>query len=653
MPPVRHPLPRWFAFALAAAFPFALWAFATLFHGGNIGRWNDDYFFNTRDPATNAIAAWAITTRDPYLPSTGTLGTWRPLLFTLITGLNSLAWNHFWIVHVVGALLHAANALLLFRIMRRLGISLRAAAATCCLFICWAVHHEAWLWASALGSVTSALLLQCIILLMMRHARFSSGLPVPSPFGGGLGIIAAMMGVTLLILGFNEQASGALAALPLVWLAAASPRLPLRNRLMLAALPTVAVCILPPIYVWLVRATSQPGLGVNPESYVPFTKLWPRFLDVVREFVAAIALRDFWYPAFALGWRTWTVKNYIFLPWFLILLAAAVASLRMWVSGTGRNTSGNFPFSAGQPPGDFISSVAPRQGSRPRAISAAFGVAGALGTMLPIAIISGYPAHSRVIYVVLLLLMLPLACLFDAAGAAAQRHIFTRMPLRAAALHVGGWTLVLVLIFGGVMTVGTHERMRRIVAKDELNGMQLKEQLPNPLPGTLFLPVSVRPPVYTIEEIVLLHPWLTPARIPRELDKRRPEVGGFHWTVRSVWEGLWSMKYFVKFVYHRNDVWCLFAAEHLVPIEDITQEELRFVWNFGTPYAKATDPLLPDPFDAVVPTGLVVPITFDPQGNLLLVAALEVEREGVVLRTVTFPQVSRGVTARVRVGGGD
>jgi len=646
--------PRRYLILLAIAFPLVVWAFATLFHGGQMGPWNDDYFFNTRDPATGDIAGWAITSREPYQAATGQLSAWRPLLFTVITGVITLCWNHFWIAHVVGALLHAANVIVFFVLLRQLGRSLHTAAACASLFLCWAVHHEAWLWPSAYGSVTSALLAQIVVLLMLRYARGpeANGItsaPMPGP--GRYWCIAAMMSLTLLILGFNEQATGILAALPFAYFAVCDTQEPTPRRLRRAALATAAVCLLPPLYVYVVRTTAQPGLGVNPDTYVPLTGLWPRFLQVVRDFAMTISMKNFWYPALALGWRAWTIKNYIFLPWLGLLIAASICSWRIWMRCRPTSPPQHIP------PHPLSPAAARIVFQTPVRIWAVvfLGLGGAFGAMLPIAVIEGYPAHSRVTYIVLLMLLIAFACALDGIAAGVRQAFAHDWRAQRRFLSAAGVALLALMLFGGVMSVGTQERMRRTVAKDELNGQQLRALLPSPLPGTVFLPVTIRPPVFTVEQIVILHPWLTMQRLPRELDRLRPKVGGFHWPVRSVWEGLWSMKYFVKHVYARDDVWLLFAAEELTLIEDITPENVRFVWHFGTPYAQATDPQNKDPYDAVIPLEKVVPITFDADGNLLLVARLIVEdKQGTqVLREVAIPQVPSGATVRVRVGGGD
>jgi hypothetical protein len=585
----------------------AFWAFATLFFGGQIGPWNDDYFFNLRDPEGSGLVGWAVTSREPYLPPTGHLGTWRPLLFTVITWVITLAWDHFHLAHLLGATLHLANVVTLYALLRRLGRSVHAAAAASGLVLCWAATHEAWLWPSAMGSVISALLLQFAMLCMTGLALRPASSPWPR--------LMTMVGLTVAMLGFNEQATGGLIALPLIFLAVAGTATPAPARLWRSLWPAAVLWTLPPLYVLLVRATAQQGLGVSAESYVPPSELGPRVIAVFRDMERTITMKRFWYPAFALGWREWTRTNALFLPWLVTLAAAAAWALRHWVTTPSHGPS------------------APPRSHAAAWLVALAGLVAAAGACLPVAVIANYPALSRVTYVVVLMLALPAACLFDGVGRASFIS-----PRTARAWSVGGGLALLALmLFGSVMSVGAQARLKRVVDLDARNARQLVEQVPSPAADTVFLPLRPRPPAFTAREILLLHPWLTVDRIPRELEIQGPDIGGFQWMVRSAWQGLWSMKYFVKFAYGRDDVWSLYAVEGKQPILDADDQAVRFIWPFGVPYA-APDPNRPGETQARIPWDKVVPITFDEAGNLQVVTRVLVRRGGDE-RTIAVPQL--------------
>src|SRR5215471_11309566 len=104
----------------AAAFPIVLWLVATMFLGGDLGRWNDDYEFNQRIPETGVYQRLTE-------PMEGQV--WRPLFFTVVPALQTLCWDRPWINHTIQAGAHALAALLLCLTLCALGISRAVRAA--------------------------------------------------------------------------------------------------------------------------------------------------------------------------------------------------------------------------------------------------------------------------------------------------------------------------------------------------------------------------------------------------------------------------------------------------------------------------------------------------------------------------------------------
>ncbi|MBX3382734.1 MAG: hypothetical protein KF864_04395 [Phycisphaeraceae bacterium] len=578
--PGRAPWPA------ALLFPIILWAFATLYYGGDLGRWNDDYFFNLRSPVTDTVQGWAVTTREPYLPETGRLHAWRPLLFIIIPNLNGYFWHHFWVVHAVGALLHGAACLLLFYLLRAMGRSLHTSAACALLFLCWAGAHEAWTWPSAFGSVTSTILLATICLAGAAFARRERA--------GWWLVFGVMLPAAALLLCFNEQASGAFAALPLlVW--ALCPRgLSWGALARRGLIPAAAVCVLPPLYVLLVRATAQPGLGVSAESYVPLDAMFTRLLEVADNMAVSIGMRDFALPALGLGVRELLLNKTSLWVWGTLLAAAWAAGAWAW--------SATPAFGPG----------APARREARHALVFLFGIVGAAGACLPIAVINGYPALSRVTYVVIFMLLIAGACVFDGLS----RAIHGVRPAAGAWRTLSAAALGVALAAGAVMTIGAHARLRLTTRADERNGQELRELVPSPAPGTVFLPVSIRPDVFTLREILLPDPTMPIDTVPRQMERAAPKFEAFRRAVRPVWEGLWSMRSFVKWVYGRDDVHCLYAAIGLEPILDLNEREVRFIWPFGVPYHE------PESNNAVIPVEMVIPITFDERGRVRIVTSL-------------------------------
>lgn len=611
----------------------ATWAFATLFHGGKLGPWNDDYFFTLIDPVTLTIGKWALTTREPYLPETGVVGPWRPLLFTAISWLISLSWKHFFIAHVFGACMHAVNTGLLFVLLRKLGRSAHAAWAASGLFLCWGVHSEAFSWPSAYGSLMSA----CMLLLAtLAHTRFAT-LPLNVRDGARAWFLSLLMlvSLTLLILGFNEQATGALGGLVLAYLAVAPSDERWLKRLWRSVFPVACACVLVPLYVLAVRKFGQPGLGSNVESYVPVHELGGRIISLLGQMLNVITFGDLWYPAFGLGWREWVGKNSVFFAWLGALVVSGLVSLRVWVKYAAHKGE--------QVLGGGRSAVR-------HWLVFAFGVLGGIGACLPVAVIAGYPPLSRVTYVVILLWVVALACVFDAAirlcgrliDAVSKDAVLAAARARTARRFFGIF-LGIAMIHGSVVTIGMQTRHKRVTEKDAVNGAELVKQVPDPLAQTVFLPLAVRPRDVQVQEIVLLHPFMKVSRIERKLEKLRPQVESFARVRQSVWEGLWSMRFFVKFLYRRDDVQCLYANPGHQLIVDADDAHVRFIWPFGAGWeAPAIDPKNPADINALIPWSHVVPLDFDPDGSLKVVTHVRVVRgSGENLRefVIEVPQV--------------
>lgn len=575
-PPPRAP--RALLVVAVLLFPIALWAFTTLFFRGQIGPWNDDYFFTMRDPVTNGINGYVLTTREPYLPPTGHLNALRPWLHTVIPTILSLCWDHFWIAHLIGALGHGLAAILLYRILRGLGRSVHASAAAAIFFMIWAVHHEAWLWVSAYGTLFASLCFLTMTLCMIRFARSRErhdGAATGWPWA--LAIIFGAIGV----LGFQEQACGAFPALMLVYWAARPEHERLAARIFRPAVPVAIACALVPAYLWLVARFAQPGIGNKPETYERPGRMFNRTMDVVKGFIENIALERFGSSAATRGWRMLLDDKPTMLTWLGTLAALALLAWWVWY-----RTPMQGP---GSPP------------RRPARVWATFlfGICAFLGCCLPIAVIVGYPTNSRVTYLPFACLLISFTCLLDAVACLFHPLCFVpgAISVRADQLaaryrFITGLGLAFVFIFGGVMSIGAMSKMREVVRADERNGRQLLNLIPDPKPGTVFLPVSIR---------------------PRAFNTRNP---AFDEDIRSVWERLWSMKYFVKFVYRRDDVWSLGAARGLPILVGADAEKAEYIWPFGVPYYD------PKTERAPIPWEFIIPITFDELGNVRIVTRL-------------------------------
>lgn len=151
-----------------------VWFVAAFFLLGDLGLWNDDWFFSPIDPETGAMTRWTLTRPTPFAPEETGLGTWRPLMSLTVTTLIGLCWSHLWLAHALAAALHLFVGLALHRLLRAFGAAPGAALAWSCLFLAFPAGFEAWLWLSA-SAVAASTLAGLAMLLAMRRVITATG----------------------------------------------------------------------------------------------------------------------------------------------------------------------------------------------------------------------------------------------------------------------------------------------------------------------------------------------------------------------------------------------------------------------------------------------------------------------------------------------
>ena len=569
----------------AWAFPFLLWFLATFYFLGDLGWWNDDYFFCMADPATGQHASLILTARDPYLPATGHLNPWRPLHFIFTPSLVTLTWNAPWIAHLFGAAVHGLCSTLLFRLMRSLGASFHAAAACALLFMVHPLHYEVTLWPSAFATGLSNALFLFTTLIVVRSAR-----TLRSTHMWALPVLTAVM-VCL-----NEQAAVCIGALPLAYLAACPADEPWPRRLLRAMVPSALGTAIVVAYVLNVRYNGQAGLGTNPDSYVPLAALPARLVEMFRGMSSLLMLENFAAGATLQG----LVEFFGNAGRAVIVVGAtgcaALAALWIWF---------NTPVTRRTAP----SSTTPRGGRAP--IVLAFAVAWLVLACLPQAAITGYVANSRTFYLVAAAVFLGLSVLGDWIAT-----LFHRFPVLAGPYRVvSGVVLVTLMLWGGFMMVGVQGRQHRVHHEGLEQALQLKALVPDPEPGTYFLPVAhYAPPVSTGH-------WF------------------FDGTWGDAWCSSWSSPTFLKRIYRRNDIYQGFyntfhdGYSLRTAITGISVDDVTMVWKGDAPYG--TGPGL----EARVPLAKVVPFVIDPRGRVRILTSWFVQpQDGGLAFTVDMPQ---------------
>ena len=189
---------RWIA---AGLFPIVLWFVATFFLLGDIGKWNDDWYYLLRDPESKEIQGLYLT-RDLHF--------WRPLYRAVVPALQTLLWEHDPLNHLISATVHGLNSLLLWALARRFGAT-RLAAALCGLaFLVFPAPYEVVFW---LCSLPTGLSLGLMLLAMHLCVSWARSYPSRASFGLVAPIVFSAASL-------NEQPACALLVLPVVYLAA-------------------------------------------------------------------------------------------------------------------------------------------------------------------------------------------------------------------------------------------------------------------------------------------------------------------------------------------------------------------------------------------------------------------------------------------------
>lgn len=564
-------------------FPLALLAFATAFLFGDYGWWNDDYFFNQRDPVTGEYSSLILTRRDPLLPPMDRINPWRPLHLTGTAAFITLNWERPWVVHLTGAAIHGLNVLALFLLLRRLKLSIHAAAAGCIVHLVHASHYEAVLWASTLvgplGATVLLLAMACMV-EMGRRANAWWGLGPPL--------------LTVLIAGLYEQPAGCLPALAVAYFAGVLLRSPPRfasRDVIDAAWPTLLSLGVMALYVLNLKASGQPGLGTNDSTYVPVDHVHWRLLSTMKGMLDQFVFEHIWKGAPQLGLDALISYPLRAAAFGLVLVVTGVAAVLAWIRVA--------PATAGEA----------RLRARPGVLAMVLGAVMFVGAVGPVAVVVDYPANSRTFYLPCLCLAMVLAGAGELLGAAVQGTMVAGVWRRLT-----GAALLVFALASSVMYVGTQQRYAKIHRADMDQARQLVELMPDPPADAVLLPVTNYQRVINTGQLAF----------------DTPIVDG--------WRYSWSTPFRMKIAYRRPDVWGLYYRPDVGAICGISLDDMTFEWRMNIPY-KGTqgEHWVPIPMDKVVP------FVIDPSGKVHLVTRWRVvPKEGLPF-TVDPPLTARGL----------
>jgi hypothetical protein len=477
---------RW----VAAGFPLALWFFATFFLLGDLGKWNDDWFYLQREPETGEIQSLYLNRPVHF---------WRPLYRAAVPALQTLLWKHDPLNHLISAAAHGLNCILLWSVLRALGVRRLPAAMAGLLFLVTPAPYEAVFWLCALPTSLSTTLVLGSFMLCIAYARRS--------VGGWARLLFPL--VALAAASLNEQPACAMGALPLVYWFAKPAGERGAAAVARALAPAIAAGAALVAYAALHRQFVTAQTALHHDTFmVPLAELaaqiprlagWARMQFLSGDFAATAmqrgvdALRSD--PARAAG--AGVMLGLTVLAWVRFQGAAGADRARL------------------------------PAGSRPAGAMALTALGGAIlfCGWAPIAAFN-YWLNSRIAYIPTVGLAILLA-----AGATALSE---RTPQQAvsAVRYIAAAIGALVTLPLALMMLGIQHAYSSRARQDLREVAALRSLVPKPPPGAVFAPV----------------------RIARPTDDRR--AWRFENVFWSAFASAWSAPSLLRFEYRRSDLDC-------------------------------------------------------------------------------------------------
>lgn len=585
---------HWLARAAVAGAPLALpalvWLVGSFYFLGRLGKWIDDYGAHLRDPATGAIR-WG----EMLVPQWWFF--WRPIHIQLIYWLQTLFYNHDWVNHLFSALMHALACFGLWKFLRECGIGRCCAACAAVVMLGSVQGFEAVFWPATVSTSIATAAFFWAAVLVVRHA------------GGREGTRAV---VALGVLGFvipclYEQQAAALAATPVLYLAAARPgarRGTWWNDVgrMVVALAPCGVAVL--VYVALFVVTVRADRMARESQFGRPEEVWPHALFLLKAMglnvLPFLELGGLWDA----GVRTLRGSWIGLFGWGALAGATMGAWVWAWWSERRDDRAADH------------GGAMERRRVHPGAL-VVFGVLCALLSLVPIAAITGAGISPRLAY-------FPLACaLMALAGGLdlAVGRIGRIAAIGRTGVALGAGVLAVV---GSVYMVGAQWHMRHRYEADGRMMRSLRRAIPNPAPGTLLVPMRWEPD-------------------PEGPTTARP--GG---SFQPIWMSPWAINTEVKRVYGSDEVHAAAVYSRAEPTAIVRLGDPSIIaWSHYMRY-------LPTPRKDTVcpefPLALIVPFTIDARQGVTLVSAIVTGRADGTTARMEFPQAvaaaKRGVATR-------
>ncbi|MDX2147919.1 MAG: hypothetical protein SFZ23_10385 [Planctomycetota bacterium] len=575
--------------------PCAAWLLSSFFHFGDVGKWGDHYGW----PKGNLITGEAPPPDMSWFDGR----FWRPLGTFISKAQVTYLWHDDRIVHLIGALAHALAAYSVFALLRVAGLRRGVATIIALLFLTYPAAWEVAFWpmtTSASLGLASAMLMG---VLVIRFAR-------------GQSEAIALVGLALLSFitpCLYEQPAAFCAAWPALYLACCPRGLPLRTRLFRGLVPSLVCAVGCGAYVYLMVSTTPPEWKGGASSFVPLDQLGARAQGVARDVASVMTFENFWKGALAVGWSEMESLRRGG-PLRLALFAVAASFWIAWfirehpwprAGGTERQETTRSQVVRSLVPG-VPASTAAAEPEYERELRvhwvAAFALVAFAACWLPIVVTQGEPVLFRTSYAPaaagLVALAALVAGLLDLLRTAPRLTSFAHALLAVAMMW---WVLG-----GSLMMTGAAAGLRARTALDMREAQRLKELVPNPPAGSVFVPLHIANP-------------------PLPMDDPKREWSVYEGAFPGVWEWHWAPLRFIQYVHARDDI----ASTHVhrdargLPFVVISREGLRPREPIGANYDPPPESPPGEAFPRLVPWEKVIPFVVLADGTLKLVSEVE------------------------------
>ncbi len=532
--------------------PLLVWYVGSFWFHGDLGKWLDDYGAHVRDPVTGSFE-WSKLLRYQWW------FFWRPIHVHLVFALQTLFWNREWVNHLFSALMHAAACYGLFKFLRECSIHPAACAIAGLLMLAAPQGFEAIFWPATVSTSIAVAVFFLAARITIRHAQNRHRPPA-------IWVLAVLGFVTPCL---YEQPAAALGALPILYIASA-PRGSWMRMLRFLMPCGLGVLLYLALFMWSVRQSPLAREG----QFVGAGQLWPRATYIV--WVLGYMLD----PVSGMGeiWRAGLVEVRGAWAGGLGLAAGSVVGLLCWTIGLTRSSAMNVSVTPHIP--TIIRRPVARWGI------ALFAIVAMILALVPVLVVRGAGLPPRLMYFPVALTLIPLALLFDVAITMFPRGSRLVKSSLAIASALGA-------LAGSVMLMGVQASMHRRSERDLAEIASLRTFVPNPPPGTLFMPIRI---------------------VPNPADPHSDRLQG---SFQSIWESPWAVNTHIKHIYGRSDVnacalYKFNQSSAIVRLGDPTSISWgHYVWHLPTPRAERTCPDFAQDH--------IVPFIVDGAGRVILV----------------------------------